>query len=405
MALYTYRALSAAGERLDGEIEAPDQRAAIQALQAKGLLPIEANLKTASVLGQSILSSDARTNRTSPALTIFTRELATLLRAGEPVERAMALIAEETGDQALGEALKRVVTAVRGGRSLAQAIDVEPQHFPRVYVGMVGAGEATGQLHQSLDEIASLAERQQEARRKFIASITYPLILCTVAIAAVGFMLGLVVPQFAPLLEGHEAKLPGLTVMVLALSNNIQANGLTIMLALLILLVVIVAVARIDGLRRYVDAAVLKAGWLGRLPKERVTAQLARALGTLLKGGLDLPASLAMSAEMIDNSAAREALTRVRSQVRQGSRLADALQRESILAPMGQRLVRTGEESGRLAELALYLADQMDRRIADRTARILSLLEPLLVVGLGLIVGGITVAILSAMLSVNELAF
>ena len=405
MPIFTYRALTASGERSEGEIEANDQRAAIQLVQARGLIPIEAEIKAGSMLNQPLFASQARASRVSPALAIFTRELATLLRAGEPLERAMALIADETGEPKLSAALKRVLTSVRSGQALGKAIEAEPQHFPRVYVGMVGAGEATGQLHQALDEVANLAERQQEARRKFIASITYPLILSTVAIAAVGFMLGLVVPQFAPLLEGHEARLPAATNFVLGLSHTVREQGLIIVVAIGVVICAIVIGAQFGPARRLADAAMLKAGWLGSFPKERVTAQLARALGTLLKGGLDLPSSIAMSSEMIDNSAAREALARVRTQVRQGQRLADALQREGILAPMGHRLIRTGEESGRLGELAAYLADQMDRRLENRMSRLLSLLEPVLVVTLGLVVGGITVAILSAMLSVNELAF
>jgi len=122
-------------------------------------------------------------------------------------------------------------------------------------------------------------------------------------------------------------------------------------------------------------------------------------------GGLDLPAALAMASEMVSNTAARSALVRVRTAVRQGQRLADALQREDIIAPMGLRLLRTGEESGRLAELALYLASQMERRIEQRTQRFLGLLEPILVVALGVVVGGITVSIITAMLDVNTAVF
>lgn len=405
MATFAYRALTESGERRDGDIEAMDRRSAILAVQALGLLPIDASPKSPSLLEQQLFAGKARVAQISPELTVFTRELATLLRAGEPLERAMALIADETGDEKLSEALKRVVTAVRGGRSLAQAIEVEPKYFTKVYVGMVSAGEATGQLHQVLDEIALLAERQYDAKRKFIASITYPMILSVVAVSAVGFMLGLVVPQFAPLLEGHEAKLPALTVLVLSLSNVIRSYGPLIIGLVLVIPLALVAIWRIEPLRRAFDRFILNAGWLGRLPRERITAQFARSLSTLLRGGLNLPNSISMSAEMIDNLAVRDALNRILVQVQEGQRLADALQRENILAPMGRRLIRTGEESGRLAELTSYLADQMDRRIADRTARLLSLLEPVLVVGLGLVVGGITVAILSAMLSVNEMAF
>lgn len=405
MAHFIYRALTNAGERSDGEIEAPDQRTAIQMLQAKGLLPIEARPKKSGIWDADLLSSNKQASKTSPALMIATRELATLLQAGEPLERALQLICEETGDNSLSAALQRVATELRGGKSMAQAIEAEPSHFPKVYVGMVAAGEATGRITQTLMELADLAEQQAEARRKLVSSITYPLILTIVAISAVVFMLALVVPQFAPMLEGHEANLPSLTLIVLDLSSFLRAYGQTSLLVLLFVLGGSLLALRFQPIRLAMDRFFLDAGVLGRLPKERLTGQIARALGTLLNGGVDLPTSIAMTAEMVDNTAAQQALRRVRGEVRQGQRLADALAGEKLLNPMGLRLVRTGEESGRLGELAIYLANQMDRRVADRTSQLLTLLEPVLVVILGLVVGGITVSILSAMLSVNELAF
>ena len=402
MKAFTYRALTKNGDRCAGEIQAPDQQTAVRLLRTQGLLPIEAVAESGRISKSGLLDLTAVSSRATPELTIFVRELATLIRAGEPLERAMALIIDDTGDKALSNSLRRVRFAVRGGQSFTDALAAEPAHYPRLMIAMIRAGEATGRLHQVLDEIAIRQERQAEARKKLVSVLTYPVVLVLAAVTAVSFMLLVVVPQFAAMLEGQEASLPGTTRFVLDSSAWLAVNGWALLIVLLSLLAAGIFLPRITAIRHALDTAILKAGLLGSLPKEHVTAQLARGLGTLIKGGLDLPAALTMATEMVSNTAARNALARTRTAIRQGQRLANALQRENIIAPMGLRLLRTGEESGRLGELSLYLADQMERRIEQRTQRLLSLAQPVLVITLGIVVGGITVSIINAMLDVNS---
>ena len=269
---------------------------------------------------------------------------------------------------------------------------------------MVRAGEATGRLHQSLREVADLQERQEEAARKLTAALTYPIFLTFVAVGSVAVLMGVVVPKFLPLLEGHETQLPWSTNLIVDLSGIASNYGSSAAIALVALLSAGLLAVRVDSVRLALDRFIIHAPWLGAIPREKATAQLARGLAAMLRGGLDLPSAIAMSADMVANRAVRLALAEALSRVRQGQRLADALQRARILAPMGQRLIRSGEESGRLAELAGYLAEQMERRLTQRIVRLLSLLEPTLVILLGIIVGGIVVSILTAMLTINELA-
>ncbi|MCB1971989.1 MAG: type II secretion system F family protein [Geminicoccaceae bacterium] len=266
------------------------------------------------------------------------------------------------------------------------------------------AGEATGRLHGALADVATLQEREADVRRKLVAALTYPLILTVVALASIALLMGYVVPQFTPLFANAMDKLPASTRWIIGLSSWIEENGRIAFIIGAVALLGLLVTLQTGIARPLFDRLALSLPLIGTISRERATSQLARSLSTLLAGGLDLPAAIAMSREIIANSVVQESLARTLGQIRQGRRLADALKDEEFVVPIGLRLFRTGEESGRLAELSGYLADQLETRIVNRTTRLVSLLEPLLVVTLGLAVGGIVISVLNAVLTVNELA-
>jgi general secretion pathway protein F len=406
VAQYAYRALTAAGERVAGEIEAGDERGALQRLQAQGLIPIEALPAPA---GRSILAdagaSNAGGGRRAAALTVATRELATLIEAGETLESALALVAEELDDATLRRVLAAALGKVRSGAALSEALAGEPQVFSRLYVGMVRAAEATGRLGPVLAELADLRERQETLRRQLTSALVYPAILVATAIGAVAVLLLYVVPQFEPVFAGAEDRIPAATRAILDVAAWLREAGPAIGMTLAAVLLGLVVLRQLPRLRLVWHRLVLGLPGLGALARERATAEVARGLATLLKGGLDLPQALLMLREMVGNLAVAEALERAASGVRQGRRLTEALAEERILQPMGLKLLKTAEESGRLEPLSRYIAERFEQRLAARMQRLVTLLEPVLVIALGGIVGGIVVAILTAVLSVNELAF
>jgi len=399
---FSYRALTAEGERVEGLIEAGDEKAAIARLQAQGLMPIEASAAAPPAASEGRRGASAGGG--GPALTSATRELATLIEAGEPLESALAMLVEDAGDRRIAGCFARLLERVRGGEALSAAMAAEPATFPRFYVGMVRAGEATGRLEAALMELASLREKREALTRKLTSALIYPGILVLTAIVSIGLMLGVVVPQFAPLFAGEEVALPASTRFILALSETVRASGELWAAAILLMALALILLARVEPLRLAFDGLVLRLPFLGRTARERATAEVARGLATLLRGGLDLPAALTLLREMVGNRAVARALEEVVTAVRQGRRLADALAERDVLVPMGLRLLRTGEESGRLAVMARHVADQFEERLATRLTRLVGLIEPLLVVALGIIVGGIVLSILTAVLSVNELA-
>jgi len=403
---FAYRALTEAGEKVAGEIEAGDERGAIVRLQAQGLIPIEAvpaSSAMPSFAGGRGASS--RGGRHEMALTLATRELATLLEAGETLESALALVAAEVDNRHLGQTLAGVLDRVRGGAALSDSMAAEPALFSRPYVGMVRAAEATGRLGPVLAELAELRERQATLRRQLTSALVYPIILMLTAVGAIAVLLLYVVPQFEPVFAGAEDRLPAATLAILDTAAWLRQHGP--MLGLVVggtLLAAIVAV-QLPALRLGLDRLLLRLPGCSSLVRERATAEIARGLATLLKGGLDLPSALAMLREMVSNLAVGEALGRAAIEVRQGCRLAEALGAEGVLQPMGEKLLKTAEESGRLEPLSRYIAERFEERMATRMQRFVTLLEPILVIGLGGIVGGIVIAILTAVLSVNELAF
>jgi len=409
LANFAYRALTGSGERVAGEIEAGDHKAAIQRLQAQGLIPIEALPKPAGGAAAGVAGGGPERvslgGRQAAALTLATRELATLLDAGETLENALALIAEEQDDAALGRTLRTVLAEVRAGAALSDAMASAPEVFPRLYVGMVRAAEATGRLGPVLAELADLRERQAELRRQLTSALVYPTILLLTAIGAIAVLLLYVVPQFEPVFAGAGDRLPATTRVILDVAAGLRAHGAAIALGLGGAILAGFAALQSPQVRGARDRLVLRLPGIGAAARERATAEICRGLATLLKGGLDLPQALSMLRGMVGNSAVAVALERAAVGVRQGERLATALGREGILQPMGRKLLQTAEESGRLEPLSRYIAERFEQRIASRLQRLVTLLEPVLVIGLGGIVGGIVIAILTAVLSVNELAF
>lgn len=400
MALFAYRALTAAGERVTGEIEAPDARAAVARLQERGLFPISA---------EPVTPRPARAGlggrRLARAVTEATRELATLLGAGQTLTEALGLLLETIEHRRLRAILAEVREAVRTGKSLSEALANHPHAFPRAYVGLVRAGEAAGTLPETLRILALARERREQVERKLASAAIYPALLLLASLAALAILLLVVVPRFAPLFAQAQAALPASTRLVLALAEFLAAWGSELALALAVALFALLVALRRPRPRLVLDRALLRVPLVTKLARERASAEAMRGLATLLKGGLDLASALPLVRELVSNRAVRAALEETMRAVREGRPLWRALSEADVLAPLAVRLLRVGEESGRLAEVAEYLAEAFEERVASRFARLVALVEPLVIVTLGLLVGGIVVSILSAVIAVNDLAF
>ncbi|MDX6750482.1 type II secretion system F family protein [Geminicoccaceae bacterium 1502E] len=401
MALFSYRALTTDGEAVTGEIEAADARSAVARLQEGGLIPIAAEPMAARAAGSGGLFSRSL----KKPVTEFTREFATLLGAGQTVEGALAMLVDATDHRRLQRTLAEVLDAVRGGKALSEAMAADPAAFPRVYTSMIRAGEASGRLEQVAAELAVLRERADALQRRLTSAMIYPAVLLLASLGSLAILLTVVVPKFAPLFANAGEALPGSTRIVLAAADLLTEQGPVILLGLLALLLILRQLLARPAVRGALDRWLLNAPLLGKLARERVTAQAMRGLATLMAGGLDLPQALGMVRDMIANQAARAAFDEVVAGVRQGRTLAACLAEADVLAPLALKMLRVGEESGRLAAVAAHLADSFEERVATRLTRLVAVIEPAMVIFLGVLVGGIVTSILTAVVSVNDLAF
>ncbi|MFO1035946.1 MAG: type II secretion system F family protein [Geminicoccaceae bacterium] len=397
---FAYQAMTAAGERVAGRLDAADQRSAIRQLQQRGLLPIDASQLAAA----ASVAKRAPTLRAGKQVTQLTQELATLVGAGQPIETALRLALDELPHKGLAEALGRITERVRSGAALSDALAEEKTFFPPVYVNMVRVGEAAGRLDRALAELATMRERSETLQSKLISALIYPVILTIVAVGAVLILLGVVVPRMEPMFAAAGHALPVSTQIVLAAARVIQGYGLWLLAGVAILALAGSRLAADPTIGRALDATLFRIPGIGRLVRDRVTAQLCRSLATCLGGGLDLPQALGVSRDTVANRHARAAIDKVIGEVRTGRTLADSLAASAVLAPIAVKMLKAGEESGQLQPIAAHLAQTFEDRVVTRLQRFVAIIEPVMVIVLGLVVGGIVMSILTAVLTVNDLA-
>jgi general secretion pathway protein F len=400
--IFAYRALTTAGERVTGELEAADVRTAIARLQDSGLIPIDAAPSMGARAERRAVPAVA--TRAAKHVTQLTRELATLIGAGQTVEGALSLAREEIPDKGLAAAVEGILLKVRSGSSLSDALAAEPRYFPPLYISIVRAGEASGRLGASLSELGIMRERTEALRSKLNSALIYPVVLFLTAIGAVIVLLTVVVPRMEPMFANAGAALPASTQVVLAAADFVRHQGYLLLAAVAAALFVGERLLRRPGPRAVVDRWLLRLPMVGALIRDRMTAQFCRGLATCLGGGLDLPQALVVSRDIMGNLHGRTAMDEVVMRVRTGRTLADSLTQAGILAPLAVKMLRVGEESGRLQPVAAHLAGTFEERVATRLQRLVAVIEPATVIVLGLVVGGIVMSILTAVLSVNELA-
>jgi general secretion pathway protein F len=405
MTLYRYEAAAASGELVSGEIEALSQDAVIEHLHAQGYVPIRADLAKSRLLaGLFARKKKSGASHRRVNLVFLTQQLATLLHAGLSLDRALEIgetVSERKGEQ---ETLRAVLDKVRGGSSLADSMAAQDDVFPAFYLGMVRAGEAGGSLDVTLRHLAELLERSQAAREQVKSALVYPCVVLATGAASVGILFGFVIPRFRPLFEEAGTALPLTTQLVLALSDGFR-DYWWLILGIIVLLVF--------GWRRYVgttegrrrwDAWLLRLPLIGDLITKIEISRFSRTLGTLLRNGVSPLAALAITQETVTNMALREGLATVVESVKEGRGFADPLARTQLVPALAVNLTRVGEETAKLDDMLLKVGEIYEQESRRSVERLLALLVPAVTVGLGVVVALVIGSILSAVLSVYDLA-
>jgi general secretion pathway protein F len=402
MPQFHYKAASAAGEVSEGDVEARDEPAVLARLQDLGLIPIRV-APAQPVEERSAGGLFARRRIGQNQVGALTAELATLLRAGLPLDRALEILIGLSDDPRMQALIGRVRDDVRGGAALSKALEAHPAVFSRFYVGMIRAGEAGGALGTVLARISEFMERSRELKETVTSALIYPTILVLASVSSVMLLLIFVVPQFSQMFEQSGKALPLATQLVIAAGNGLRKYWWTLPLAVLLVWRYFAwQMGDAAGKARW-DGRFLRLPLVGDLLTKIEVARFARTLGTLLANGIPLLAALGVVKDTVGNSVIAAGLGAAREQLQAGQGLSKPLMAQGVFPPLAVHMVGVGEETGRLDEMLTRVADVYDREVALAVKRMLALLEPVMILGLGLIVGGIIISILLAILKVNSL--
>lgn len=402
MSLFRYKALSADGEVLEGEMEAADEASVVARLQQRGHLPVRAE----PAAGKSRQSRRGFSfTRSAVRLDIVTRELSRLMSAGIPLEGAMQILVEIAENKDTARLLSQILNAIRSGSSFADALGEAGPPFDRLFVGMVRAGEAGGTLPEVLQQLSDYMARMRELRASVTAALIYPCILLAVSVTSLIVLLTYVVPQFEDLFSGSEVALPASTQMVFALAHWLSDDWWIVLLAVLVALLILQRLRAWPRTRLRIDRMLLALPVLGTLLAQIEVARLCRTLGTLIGNGVPVLNALTIVEEVLANMAIRNVVREASNSLKSGSGLAAPLAAGHCIPSLAVHMIRVGEETGRLDTMLNDVATLYDEEIRQRLRRLLALLEPILILGLGALVGAIIVSILAAILSLNQLAF
>ncbi len=412
MPVFAYKAADAGGKVVRGSLEAPDARGAAGHLQEQGYIPIRIRpasgapaVARLSRHGLGDVLKGLTTRIANRDVMRFTQELGALLAAGLPVDRSLMTLMDVTDNPRFRSVIGDVLRAVQGGAYLSDAMGKHPRAFSDFYVNMVRAGEAGGVLEAVLARLGEFLESSQELRDYIRSALVYPLFLVAVGGVSIIILMTFVIPKVSVIFADLGAAVPLSTRLLLAVSEGLRQYWW----ALLILIGLITAglwrYAGSPAGRRAVDAWRLRLPVTGELTRDIEMARFARTLGTLVKSGVPILQALSLVKNIIGNRVIAGAMDRVRDRVKEGERLSRPLQEAGVFPPLAVQMITVGEESGHLDAMLLRVADNYEKTVRNRVKRLISLLEPAMILIMGTIVGFIVISMLMAIFSMNEIPF
>ncbi len=404
MPAYSYEAMDAAGQTKKGVIAADSLRDARQKLNAASLFPIELkqgkNKKQFKVGTLSFSHTKAINSRD---LTLLTRQMATMFSAGTPVEESLVALASQSEKPTIKNILTNVRVQVSEGKTLSEAMKAEEASFPNLYRAMIAAGEASGELGPIMERIADYYEKSEDIKRKISTAMIYPAVLSVVAFTVIVILMTAVVPKVVSQFDRMDAELPFLTRAVMGLSDFFISYGLFLLVLFVGAIAMFIGLNRRRSFRLKVHRLLLKTPFIGRLTKSVSSARFARTLATLIDGGSPVLQAIKAAKETVSNEVIRDAIDDVYLQVREGHNLSVAMKRTGIFSSLLVYMSSMGEKSGRLSYLLLKISDYLENEFDGISQKALSLLEPMIVIVMGVAVGLIVMSIMLPIMQLNSL--
>ena len=414
---FAWRAANSAGKVEEGRFTAATPAQVLKHLRDQGMTPLHigdagAAVPLAGTAGQAASlgrfaqpkGRQARGPVTAPDVLALTSELAIMLRAGLALDNALRVLIDMSHKPSLAALVQGILDAVKGGTPLSRALAAHRDLFGDFYINMIRSGEASGQMSAVLDRLVEHMERQRALRDSVISATIYPAILLGVAVLSLIAMLGFVVPQFEKLFTDMGDALPLPTRLVMGLGHAFTQYGLVVAVVLAGLGWAALRWLKSPAGRRWWQTLVLCLPLMGALALKYQLTLFSRSLGTLLGNGVPMLTALHIATETVGNTVLQDALGRVAPIVKEGGKVVQAVTATGIFAPLAINLIRVGEETGRIGPMMLELSNILNREVETGIKRLLTLVEPVLILVLGVLIAAIIVSILLGILSINDLA-
>jgi len=407
MAFFQYRAADQAGKVVEGVMEADAERSVVLRLREMGCVPLRIALPSERAIG--VLRQQkplfVRRKVSQQQLLQFTRELGALLAAGLPLDRSLSILAGLVEGGELSKVVRALVEAVRAGKSLAASMGEHPEVFPKIYVNMIRAGEAGGILEGVLRYLTEYMESTLALKEDIKSALIYPMILAAAAGLSLTVLFVFVIPKFAVIFRDNNKALPQITKIVIGFSQFLEQYGWIALAVICVAVIGAILYVKSPEGRSEWDRLSLRTWLLGDLLRKFETARFSRTLSALLKGGVPLLEALGTVQGVVGNRLLARAIGQVQLRVREGKGMARPLSDSGLFPPLALNMIAVGEETGKLEGMLTEVASYYDQEVKRSTKRLTALLEPALILAMGLIIGFVVISMLLAIFSINDLPF
>jgi general secretion pathway protein F len=403
--VFSFKAINPDGSMQEGTKQAKDEASLVLMLQEEGLIPV--NISSASLTSTTLFSfKKSKEGLSQKDIGLFTKELATLLQAGLPIDRSLVVLMDLIEeDSKIYVLIKNVLQQVKGGANLADALQAESDAFSRFYINMLRAGEAGGSVDVVLGQLSEHLEKSKELKDTVSTALIYPAILVVMALGSVFLLLTFVVPQFMEMFESAGKELPLSTQIVVGAASWLQSYWWILLILGTVTFFTMRYELSIGPRKKQWDRVILSVPLFGEIIRNMSTTNFTRTLGTLLTNGVPILTALGIVKGTLGNLVLVDALSAAEENLKQGKDMSSALIESGQFPKMATQMIKMGEETGKMEEMLERTANTYDKQLKTTIERMLAMMEPILIVTLGLLIAGIIISILSAILSVNDLAF
>lgn len=398
MAIFQYEGRTVKGKKKNGRITASNQKEAILELKKSGIMIHRIEEKPENLLNKDLAININLTRGVRlKDFVIYLRQFATLLRAGVSITESTSILAQQTESKSLKLALLQVEEDLRSGIPLSESASKHPKVFPNMYINLVAAGEASGKIDESLDELADYYEKQHHLRQKVKAAMTYPIIISVLATGVIIFLLAKVVPTFVSMFDDLGAELPLITRMVIGTSNFMQSFWWIFILLFIAFYVGIVTIKSKSTSKFYLDYVILKMPLFGKLMQKASIAKMTRTLSSLFQSSVPIIKSVTIAEKVVDNEVIAGVLKDARKALEGGESLATPMHKHWVFPPLVTQMIVIGEKTGALDSMLGKVADFYEAEVENTTEQLKALIEPLMIMIIGAVVGTIVIAIMVPM--------